>query len=159
MTPVTIRAARVEDAEAISALITSLAHHGLADADDPGAAAAFFATVTPDAIAGALADARYRYYVAQADGVLAGVIGMRDAGHLYHLFVAEPFRGRGIAARLWDLARAEALAQGNPGRFTVNSTRFAIPVYERLGFVAADELQAREGLVYLPMRMDPADEG
>lgn len=159
MTAITLRAARGEDADAISALITSLAHFGLADADDPGAAAAFFATVTPAAIAAALADARYRYHVAEAEGALAGVIGMRDGGHLYHLFVAEPFRGQGIAARLWGRARAEAVAQGNPGRFTVNSTRYAVPVYERLGFVAADALQVREGLAYLPMRMDPPDEG
>jgi GNAT superfamily N-acetyltransferase len=163
MTPVRVRSARAEDAEAISALITSLAHHGLADPDDPGAAAAFFATITPEALARNLADERFRYHVADADGALAGVIGMRDVAHLYHLFVAEPFRGRGIATRLWETARAEAVARGDPDGFTVNATRYAIPVYERLGFVPADALQVKEGLAYLPMRMDragtPADGG
>lgn len=159
MTSVTVREARARDVEAISALITSLAHYGLADPADPGAAAAFFATITPDAIARKLADERFRYHVAEIEGALAGVIGVRDAAHLYHLFVAEPFRGRGVAARLWQTARRQALGQGSPGRFTVNSTRFAVPVYERLGFVAADVLQVTDGLAYLPMRMEDAGAG
>lgn len=159
MTSVSVREARVEDAEAISALITSLAHYGLADPDDPGAAAGFFATITPDAITRNLADESFRYHVAEVEGELAGVIGMRDSAHLYHLFVADPFRGRGIAARLWETARRQALAQGNPGRFTVNATRFAVPVYERLGFVPADALQVKDGLAYLPMWMQGAGAG
>jgi GNAT superfamily N-acetyltransferase len=156
MTSLIVRAARAQDAEAISALITSLAHHGLADPDRPEDAAAFFATVTPDAIARNLEDARYRYHVAEAGGALAGVIGMRDAAHLYHLFVAEPFRGRGIATRLWETARGAAVAEGNPGCFTVNATRYAVPVYERFGFAPAEALRVNEGLVYLPMRLDGA---
>lgn len=161
MTDVIIRQARAEDAEAISALITSLAHYGLADPDDPGAAAAFFATITPEAIAQCLGEDRYRYHVAQADGGLAGVIGMRDAAHLYHLFVAEGFRGRGIASRLWWTARSEAVGQGNPGRFSVNATRHALAVYERLGFVATEPLRMEAGLAFIPMRLDgaPPDAG
>lgn len=153
MTDVSIREARAEDAEAISALITSLAHYGLADPDDPGAASAFFATVTPDAIARALAQERYRYHVAEADGALAGVIGMRDAAHLYHLFVADGFRGRGIASRLWQTALREAVEQGNADGFTVNATRYALPVYERMGFVATEPLRTEAGLAFIPMRL------
>ena len=150
----TIREARIEDAAAISALITSLTRYFLADPDDPGAAAAFFPTIGPAALAEALAEDRYRYHVAEVDGVLAGVVGMRDGSHLYHLFVAEPFHGQGIASRLWETARREARARGNPGRFTVNSSRHAIPLYERLGFVGTDSLQVMNGIAFLPMRLD-----
>jgi GNAT superfamily N-acetyltransferase len=152
----TLRAARPEDAGAISALITSLSRYFLADPDDPGAAAAFFRTISPAGMAEILASGRYRYHVAEAEGVLAGVVGVRDAGHLYHLFVAEPYHGRGIAARLWETAQREARAAGSPGRFTVNSSRYAIPFYERLGFTATDALQVKDGLAFLPMqRLDP----
>ena len=149
---VTIRAAGPDDAGAISGLITSLSRYFLADPDDPGAAAAFFATIAPGAIRRSLGSARYRYHVAEVDGAIVGVVGMRDAGHLYHLFVAEPFHGRGIASRLWATAHGEARAQGNPGAFTVNSSRHAVPLYERLGFRATDSLQVKDGLAYLPMR-------
>jgi GNAT superfamily N-acetyltransferase len=149
-----IRPADPRDAEAISTLILSLARYFLAEPDRPETAAAFLATVGPAAMAERLADDRYRYHLAEADGVLAGVVGVRDASHLYHLFVAEPFHGRGIAARLWDTARRQARAQGNPGRFTVNSSMYAIPVYERLGFIAADVRQVQDGVAFLPMRLD-----
>lgn len=152
--PVVIRAAGPEDAGAISRLITSLSRYFLADPDDLEAAAAFFPTIGPAAMAEALVGDRYRYHVAEVDGVLAGVVGMRDGSHLYHLFVAEPFHGQGIGSRLWETARGEARARGNPGRFTVNSSRHAIPVYERLGFVATDSLQVMNGVAFLPMRLD-----
>jgi GNAT superfamily N-acetyltransferase len=149
----TLRAARPADAEAVSALITSLSRYFLADPDDPEAAAAFFPTIGPAAMADALASDRYRYLVAEVDGALAGVVGMRDGSHLYHLFVAEPFHGRGIASRLWAAARDDARARGNPGEFTVNSSRHAIPLYERLGFRATDSLQVMNGIAFLPMRL------
>lgn len=151
--PILIRPARPDDADGISALIRSLARYFLADPDDPCAAAAFFETLAPAAILAALESERYRYHVAEAHGALTGVVGVRDEAHLYHLFVAEPFHGRGIGARLWDTARAEALAQGNSGAFTVNSSRHAIIMYERMGFQAAGELQSGNGIAWLPMRL------
>lgn len=149
----TIREARPDDAGAISALVTSLLRYFLADPERPEDAAAFVETIGPAATAERLADARYRYHVAEVDGALAGVVGVRDAGHLYHLFVAEPFHGRGIAGRLWNVARREARAAGNPGRFTVNSSRYAIPVYERLGFTPTDVLQVQDGIAFMPMEL------
>lgn len=147
----TIRCATSEDADAISALALSLSRYFLADPDRPGDAAAFLGRLASAAIAETLADARYRYHVALAEGVLAGVVGVRDGSHLYHLFVAEPFHGRGIAARLWDVASRDARARGNRGRFTVNSSRFAVPVYERLGFVATGPEQVENGIAFRPM--------
>jgi GNAT superfamily N-acetyltransferase len=155
---VILREARPDDAEAISGLIASLSRYALADPDQPQAAAEFFRTVAPAAIAGALASDRYRYHVAEVDGVLAGVVGVRDGAHLYHLFVAEPFHGQGIGERLWDAARRDARARGNPGRFTVNSSLYAIPVYTRFGFVATDEEQVKDGVAYLPMELIEAPE-
>lgn len=151
--PITIRPARPDDAEAISALITGLAHYGLADPSRPQDAANFLASISPAGVAAALADARYRYHVAEHDGEIVGVVAMRDETHLYHLFVAEAFHGRWIAGRLWEVARHSILFTGGPVRFTVNSSRHAVPVYERFGFVATDTEQVKDGVAFVPMVM------
>jgi GNAT superfamily N-acetyltransferase len=154
---VVLRPARPEDAEAISGLIMSLARFFLADPDHPERAAAFFPTISPAGIAEKLASDRHRYHVAEVDGALAGIVGMRDGRHLAHLFVAEPFRGRGIATLLWETVRREARAQGNPGEFTLNSTRYAAPLYERFGFRATSAVRVADGIAFIPMQLVEAE--
>ncbi len=149
--PLIIRAATPADAPAISALVLSLASYFLADPARPEAAEAFFATITPEAIAGYMDGGRFRYHVAEAGGELAGAVAIRDGAHLYHLFVARRFHRRGLATRLWEHARAEALTHGNPGRFTVNSSLHAIPLYEHLGFTASGAAMVKDGLAFQPM--------
>lgn len=154
---VTIRSAEPEDAEAISALILSLASFFLADPEDPEAPAPFFATISPDALHANLTDGRYRYQVAESGGELAGVVGVRGDMHLYHLFVAARFHRRGVAARLWDAAREAARAAGNPGRFMVNSSRHAVPVYQRFGFRVSGREVLKDGVVFIPMELDEGE--
>lgn len=155
-----IREATAEDAEAISELVTSLAPYFLADPADPGAAAPFFESVSPEAQRRYLTEGRCRYHVAESGGALVGVVGVRDDAHLFHLFVAEGFQRRGLAARLWNRARGAALAAGNPGRFTVNASLYAVPVYERFGFQATGPEVRKDGVAYVPMELDGSlDEG
>ncbi|HEY0038684.1 MAG TPA: GNAT family N-acetyltransferase [Longimicrobium sp.] len=147
------RVATVDDAGRISALIASLARYFLADPDRPQDAAAFFETITPPAIAISIASGRFRYHVAESADELAGIVGVRDAGHLYHLMVAEPFHRRGIASRLWDVAKNAAVADGNTGQFTVNSSVNAVRVYERFGFTATGTVQVQNGIAFVPMEL------
>ncbi|HEY0023092.1 MAG TPA: GNAT family N-acetyltransferase [Longimicrobium sp.] len=153
MAEITIREATTDDAGHISALIASLARYFLADPDRPQDAAAFFETITPLAIADSIASGRYRYHLAESAGELAGIVGVRDAGHLYHLMVAEPFQRQGIASQLWDLAKRAAADDGNTGRFTVNSSVNAVPVYERFGFRATGAVQVQNGIAFMPMEL------
>ncbi|QNP61011.1 GNAT family N-acetyltransferase [Paenacidovorax monticola] len=92
-----IRTATPDDAEAISALIHLSAHHFVAD---PGAAvpARFLEGIAVPAIHSRIADPAFRYLIAEEGGALAGAIALQDGRHLYHLFVAAPFRGRGWRA-------------------------------------------------------------
>lgn len=152
--PLRIREATGDDAPAISALALSLARFFLADPEDPGAAESFFRTLAPEAIAASLAGGRFRYHLAEVDGALAGVVGMRDHSHLFHLFVAEPFHRRGIGRRLWEAARDAALAAGNPGRFTVNSSLSALEVYRGFGFQPAGEPLRKDGIAFVPMQLE-----
>jgi GNAT superfamily N-acetyltransferase len=148
-----IRPAEVADAPAVSALIGSLLHYRT-DAPAEPAPASFLAKFTPRAIEGYVSDPKVNYLVAEVDGELAGVLGLRDNSHLFHLFVAAPFQGRGIARALWERARAEAQAAGNVTAITVRSSLYAVPVYARFGFVATGPRTDAPGVTYVPMRLD-----
>jgi len=93
----------------------------------------------------------FRFYLAEDGNELAGVAAMRGNTHLYYLFTGKPYQGRGLARRLWAHAKEEALALGNPGRFTVNASNYAVAAYERLGFRRSEAAKERKGVKYNPM--------
>jgi GNAT superfamily N-acetyltransferase len=93
------------------------------------------------------------YHVAQVDGELAGFIAVRERRHLFHLFVDKRWQGKGVARRLWDVARHAAIEAGNEGAFIVNSSVFAVPVYESFGFVHTAPLQCVRGIRFHPMQL------
>jgi len=152
MTP-TIRFATPEDAPAISALIIELQPF-LTIAPDATGAEQFIATIQPEVIAANIRAENYRYQVATVDSALAGVVAVRDNAHLFSLYVAQAWHGKGVGRKLWDAARDDALARGNPGSFTVNSSTFAEQVYRGWGFQPTAEVQEMHGLRFIPMRID-----
>lgn len=141
-----IRPASTSDAEEISRLINSLAHHFLAAPSCPQAAA-FLETLTPTAIARRIVAPGFRSYVAQEAAEIQGFLAMRDDSHLYHLFVRAGGQRKGIGRALWE----HAAAQSGQSTFTVNSSLYAVPMYERLGFIAQGQAQTANGLVFVPM--------
>ncbi len=84
---------------------------------------------------------------------MAGVVALRNNRHLYHLFVAPEFQGRGLGRQLWSHAREFALGTGNPGEFTVNASRNAVVVYERFGFAPVGPEVQQHGVAFVPMRL------
>lgn len=156
MEQLTIRPAGIDDADAIAALIADLMPFLTLHPQGLGADG-FIASVGPQAQRRYLAQPNFRYHVAHhvaahAGAALAGVVALRDNGHLFHLFVHRDLHGRGLGRQLWELARDEALALGNPGMFTVNASDHAVPMYRRLGFVPAAPRAEHDGIAYLPMR-------
>jgi len=95
-----------------------------------------------------------RYHVAERDGKIVGFVALREQKHLYHLFVDKQYHRQGIATALWAVARQEAVAAGNPGLFTVNASNYALPVYQKMGFVRTEPMQFKSGLYYHPMQLD-----
>ncbi|MGZ3180924.1 MAG: GNAT family N-acetyltransferase [Telluria sp.] len=152
-----LRRAAAADADAVSALLLGLAHFCTLDPDGKGAEP-FLASFAPEALGKLFADPAYRYYLAEIDGQLAAVVALRDNKHLFHLFVREAFQGRGLARQLWEQVRDEALALGNPGEFTVNSSDFAERMYLKLGFVPTAPRQEMHGIAFIPMRLGAAPE-
>jgi GNAT superfamily N-acetyltransferase len=147
------RIAEVGDAERIAALIRELAAKFILCDFSVEGKSRFLSDHTSKAVVDRIRT-RFRYRVAEFDGELVAVIGVRDWAHLSHLFVAEAFQGQGLGRALWEQAKAECLERGNPGTFTVNSAKTAVPVYERFGFVATGSVQDMGGVQFVPMKLD-----
>ena len=145
-----IRAMSNADVASVASLLASLAREHITHEFDPRARELFLAKNDETNIREFLAQG-FRYHVAESHGRIVGVVGVRDNRHLYHLFVANEFQRRGIARRLWAVAREQCIAAGNPGNFTVNASNNAIPVYERLGFVRSGPAKNDDGIRYNPM--------
>lgn len=149
----TLRPALVADAPAIVALIDDLMPFLTLHPDGAGAEK-FIEHCRQPAIEGYLSQSRYAYQLAHIDGALAGVVAIRDNTHLFHMFVPRALHRRGMARRLWQAARDASLAKGNTTGFTVNASLYALPLYERLGFVATGPRVEMDGIAFVPMRMD-----
>ena len=151
---VAIRLSTVQDAPAISELISGLTRiHVLPDQPD-GAAEKLLAWMAADALVGRIA-AGHRHHVAEIGAVLAGVVATRDNAHLHLLFVDTPFQRRGIARALWQTALAACVDAARPESITVNASAFAVPAYRRLGFVELGPAAGRDGVITTPMAYRP----
>ena len=147
-----IRAATIADAEAISALIMDLSDPFYTSPTREGAEP-FLASVSTEAQRGYIAAGNFSYHVAESDGGLVAVVALRDNSHLFHLFVAKPLQGTGLARRLWNIVKNNAMAAGNRGQFTVNSSLNAVPIYEKFGFVRKGEVQYMHGISCQPTQL------
>jgi GNAT superfamily N-acetyltransferase len=96
--------------------------------------------------------------VAESPDGLHGVIEMRNHEHISLLFVDKASQGKGVARELLrqalDLCKAQ---RPDLERVTVNSSPYAIPIYEKLGFHAVADEQITHGLRYTPMMLNLED--
>lgn len=96
----------------------------------------------------------FRFYIAEHRESIAGVAAIRSNSHLYYLFVGKAHQRTGLARRLLAQVMADSLAQGNPGRLTVNASNHAVPAYEKLGFRRAGPTKNSDGVFYNPMVLE-----
>ncbi|NHZ37899.1 GNAT family N-acetyltransferase [Massilia rubra] len=146
-----IRPIEHSDVPAVAALFRALAIEFIVHESSPEAAATFLRDNDEEGFHGFLR-LGHAYHVAEIDGELAGFIAVRERQHLYHMFVAKQFHGRGIARALWDVARRAAIVAGGDGSFTVNASNYALPVYEAMGFERTAPMQCVNGLYFNPMK-------
>lgn len=144
-----IRPANNYDARAIGQLIATSAAPRILDGMSRADRRHFLHSNNTRAIRKFLA-ADFRYYVAEDHTTLVGVVGIKPPAHLYHLFIADGFQGRGLGRQLWGVARKVIAAMGS-GTVTVNASHNAIGFYQGIGFVATQPLQEKFGLRYQPM--------
>ncbi len=111
----------------------------------------FMKYAAPDAL---LTRAQLHHFtlLATAQDRVVGMIEVRNHNHISMLFVEKSFQRQGIAAELLrkalDICRAH-----NPDltEISVNSSPYAVPVYERLGFRQEKPEQVINGIRFIPM--------
>ena len=149
--PIVYRPMEPADAEAVSRLIVDVCTEVIEPEHTDEGRSEFLRYVQPDAL---VERTRSNHFVlvALARERPAGVIELRDNDHVSLLFVDTRHQCRGIAREL--LARALAVARpAKPGldRVTVNTSRFGVPAYERLGFRQTGPERTVNGIVFIPM--------
>jgi ribosomal protein S18 acetylase RimI-like enzyme len=91
--------------------------------------------------------------VAIAGERIVGMVCERDGCHIRKLYVDGAWHRRGIATKLMD-----AMMQGmDTPKITLNSSRYALPFYEKYGFTPTDEEQNKDGFVFTPMVYEGAN--
>jgi len=149
---ITIRKATVTDSSEISSLISRNAKSLLND-DFDGDGLVFFLNTVSDQSIREYMEQGFNYVVALVRHEIVGVIAIKDYRHMFHLFVDKAHHKKGIAKQLWDNISRDSIARGNTEIFTLNSTSYALPVYQHWGFNRTDDLQTRHGISYTPMEL------
>lgn len=144
-----IRAANKADIPTLVNLVKSLAHYYL---EDPNGKLPRWLddTLTPEAFLARIVDADYLNLVFEEADSVVGYVSVKRSGHLYHLFVAEEFQGKGISRLLWEQVKRQCRCNS----FTVRSSIHAIPVYSRFGFTESGPVRTREGVFFQQMECE-----
>lgn len=97
----------------------------------------------------------FKVYGAFEDNVLKGVIATdKRKRHINLFFVDKSSQAKGIGKKLMAIG-----IENNENSFiTVNSSRYAVPIYEKLGFVKMEEEKEQDGLKFTPMKLLLKDE-
>lgn len=90
----------------------------------------------------------YLSMVSETNGKLAGMIEIKGNSHISMLYVDKTFHRRGIARRL---IKNSMHILGASSDITVNSSRYAVPFYESLGFIQFEEEKTIYGVIHVPM--------
>lgn len=152
------RAMQAGEAEAVSALILASFDEFIGpDYEGEEGIAEFRRFAAPEALA-ARAAGDHLVRVATVDGALAGMIEMREHNHVALLFVDKAYQRRGLARGLLEAALADARAvDPDVERVTVNSSRYGVAAYEKLGFRQTGPERSVNGIVFIPMAMRLGD--
>ena len=83
---------------------------------------------------------------------IVGVIGTRNTTHISLMFVDKNYHRQGIATQLFNTVISGLIINPDNKEITVNSSPYAVKVYEHLGFSKTDEQQEKDGIIFVPMK-------
>jgi GNAT superfamily N-acetyltransferase len=90
--------------------------------------------------------------VARKEDQIIGVIEIYYVNHMLLLFTAETWQGRGIAKSLLDAGISKCCREHEGVKqITVGAFDFAVPIYEKMGFVIYDQEQIINAIRFIPM--------
>ncbi len=150
-TPVDYRPMRVDEAPAVSAMVIAAFDEFIAPDYGPEGIAEFHRFAAADALVARIAKDHF-VRVAVAGSAPVGMIEIRENNHVALLFVEKAYQHHGVATSLLELALADARAASpDLARVTVNSSRFGVRAYEKLGFRQTGAERTVNGIVFIPM--------
>ena len=92
----------------------------------------------------------FKVYGAFEDKTLKGLIATdSQKRHICLFFVNKVSQGKGIGKELMRVV----VNDNENSYITVNSSRYGVPIYEKLGFVKMEEEKERDGLKFTPMKL------
>ena len=150
-TAIEYRPMRVDEAPAVSEMVIAAFDEFIAPDYGPDGIAEFHQFAGADALVARMTENHF-VRVAVAGSAPVGMIEIRENNHVALLFVDKAHQHHGVATSLLELALADARA-ANPdlARVTVNSSRFGVPAYEKLGFRQTGAERTVNGIVFIPM--------
>ncbi len=149
-----IRQATEADAVELSGLVRSLANFYL-DEPESELPAWLAHTLTDSAFVERLSSADYISFVYEQNNKIIGYISLKKPNHLFHLFVSEAFQGKGISRLLWEHVKRH----GQYDYFTLRSSIYAVPVYEKFGFCALGSVSKKGGVSFQVMELTLTNDG
>ena len=92
----------------------------------------------------------FKIYGAFKNNVLKGIIATDSLQkHICLFFVDKVSQGKGIGKKLMSV-----IMEDNENSYiTVNSSRYGVPIYEKLGFIKIEEEKEQDGLKFTPMKL------
>ena len=92
----------------------------------------------------------FKVYGAFENNILKGIIATdSQKRHICLFFVDKVLQGKGIGKELMKVV----INNNENSYITVNSSRYGVPIYEKLGFVKIEEEKEQDGLKFTPMKL------
>ena len=92
----------------------------------------------------------FKVYGAFENNILKGIIATdSQKRHICLFFVDKVLQGKGIGKELMRVV----VNDNENSYITVNSSRYGVPIYEKLSFVKMEEEKERDGLKFTPMKL------
>lgn len=95
--------------------------------------------------------------VARVDKRPVGYIHIRDGNHICLFFVNLSYQGQGIGRLLFEEAVRQCYPHGS-AYFEVNSSLFAVPIYEALGFQRQSGVRLVNGIRFVELTFGRFDQ-
>ena len=97
----------------------------------------------------------FKIYGTFGDNILKGIIATDgEKKHISLFFVDKGSQAKGIGKKLMSVI----MKDNENSYITVNSSRYGVLIYEKLGFVRMEEEKEQDGLKFTPMKLVLKDE-